>query len=43
MAEEMNITANELEVDPKSLLGQWRKKAYDQQADKGRLKRFWEE
>lgn len=43
MAEEMNITANELEVDPKSLLGQWRKKAYDQQADKGKLKRFWEE
>ena len=43
MAEEMNITADELEVDPKSLLGQWRKKAYDQQADKGRLKRFWEE
>ena len=43
MAEEMNITADELEVDPKSLLGQWRKKAYDQQADKGKLKRFWEE
>ena len=35
MSENANQTLNEeLKVDPKTLLGQWRKKAYDQNADK---------
>ena len=32
----------ELKVDKNSLLGKWRNKAYDQNADKGWLKRFWD-
>ena len=31
----------ELKVDKNTLLGKWRAKAYDQQADKGWLQRFW--
>ena len=31
----------ELKVDPSTLLGQWRKKAYDQNTDKEVLRRFW--
>ena len=42
MSENANQALNEeLKVDPKTLLGQWRKKAYDQNADKGTLRRFW--
>ncbi len=33
----------ELRVDPDSLLGKWRRKAYDQTADKQKLRLFWEE
>ncbi|MCR5294444.1 MAG: SEC-C domain-containing protein [Lachnospiraceae bacterium] len=46
MAEEKNtadaVIENELKADPESLLGKWRRKAYDQNADKGKLQRFWE-
>lgn len=35
------ILAEELKVDPNSLLGQWRTKAYNQNADKKWLERFW--
>jgi hypothetical protein len=31
----------ELKVDPQTLLGQWRKKAYNQNTDKEVLRRFW--
>lgn len=34
---------NELKVDEKTLLGQWRKKAYNQNADKESLRQFWNE
>jgi hypothetical protein len=44
MSENAQETLNEeLKVDSKTLLGQWRKKAYDQNADKGLLKRFWDD
>ena len=33
--------ADELNIDENTLLGQWRKKAYDQNADKKSLERFW--
>ena len=32
---------NELKVDEKTLLGQWRKKAYNQNAEKESLRHFW--
>lgn len=32
---------NELKVDENTLLGKWRKKAYNQNAEKESLKRFW--
>ena len=34
---------NELKVDEKTLLGQWRKKAYNQNAEKESLRQFWNE
>lgn len=44
MSENTNEALNEeLKVDSKTLLGQWRKKAYNQNADKGTLKRFWDD
>ena len=33
---------DEIKVDKKSLLGKWRAKAYDQNADRGLLKKFWD-
>ncbi len=42
MAEEINSAVNaEESVDPNSLLGKWRAKAYDQNADKRWLENFW--
>ncbi|MDO4614825.1 MAG: SEC-C metal-binding domain-containing protein [Lachnospiraceae bacterium] len=35
------LLENELNVDPNSLLGQWRTKAYNQNADKKLLQKFW--
>ncbi|MDO4804012.1 MAG: SEC-C metal-binding domain-containing protein [Lachnospiraceae bacterium] len=32
---------DELRVDENTLLGQWRKRAYNQNADKEKLRRFW--
>ncbi|MGI6020561.1 MAG: SEC-C metal-binding domain-containing protein [Lachnospiraceae bacterium] len=32
----------ELKVDKNSLLGKWRNRAYDQSADQGTLRKFWE-
>ena len=32
---------NELKIDKHTLLGQWRGKAYDEKADKGLLRKFW--
>ncbi len=31
----------ELKIDKNTLLGKWRTKAYDQNADKGKLQKFW--
>lgn len=36
-----SVFREELNVDENSLLGQWRKKAYDQNADKKALQNFW--
>ncbi len=41
MAQVQNIE-EELKVNPDSLLGKWKKMAYDQGADKVMLRRFWE-
>lgn len=38
-----NILDEERDVDPKSLLGQWRRKAYNEKADKGEIRRLWDE
>ena len=35
--------SGEVSVDKDSLLGQWRAKAYNEKADKGWLKRFWDQ
>ena len=34
---------DETKIDENTILGQWRKKAYDQNADKTSLQRFWSE
>ena len=34
---------SETNISKHSLLGKWRAKAYDTEADKGRLRRFWDE
>lgn len=39
--ETSNAIAEELRVDENTLLGQWRKRAYNQNADKETLRRFW--
>ena len=39
----VSVIENELKVDEKTLLGQWRRKAYNQNADKGTLKKFWDD
>lgn len=36
-----SVLAEELNVDENTLLGRWRKKAYDQNADKKALQNFW--
>ena len=35
------VLEEELNVDPDSLLGKWRAKAYNQNADKQWLQKFW--
>lgn len=35
--------AEEFKIDKNTLLGQWRAKAYDQNADKGKLRRLWQD
>lgn len=42
MAQNQSIE-EELKVDGNTLLGKWRRKAYDQEADKTQLRHFWEE
>ena len=41
MAQNQSIE-EELKVDANTLLGQWRRMAYDQEADQVSLRRFWE-
>ncbi len=46
MAEKNNMNdalQEELKVDENTLLGKWRKKAYDENADKNWLNRFWDD
>lgn len=42
MAEKNALLEEELNVDPNSLLGKWRNKAYNQNADKRWLEQFWQ-